>query len=147
MTGATARRGDGLFVATAFGLEAVLTVFFAIRLVALDTALQLGWLVYAMAIPAVIVAAVLALWDRPWWFWAGGPLFAAWGLYGYWVDIARPTAWRSPVDPSILVPYVALFLATQMFYWWPLGRIRRSLWFAFAALFVVSSALNLASHL
>jgi hypothetical protein len=33
-----------------------------------------------------------------------------------------------------------------MFYWWPLAAIDRPLWFAYGALFLASTLLNLTSH-
>jgi hypothetical protein len=33
-----------------------------------------------------------------------------------------------------------------MFYWWPLARIDRRLWLAYAVLFVASTWLNAISH-
>ena len=43
-------------------------------------------------------------------------------------------------------PYVTLYLVTLMFYWWPLGLLGRPLWYAFGALFVMSTILNVTSH-
>ena len=45
-----------------------------------------------------------------------------------------------------MFPYVTLYLSTVMFYWWPLGLIDRRLWFAFLALFIISTILNITSH-
>jgi len=45
-----------------------------------------------------------------------------------------------------LIPYVNLYLASMMFYWWPLATIDRTLWYVYAALFVISAALNVISH-
>lgn len=139
-------RTETLFVATAFTIQMVLTGYFALRTWSLDTALEIGWVVYAMAVPAVLVSVVLARSGAPWSFWLGGPLYAAWTMLGYYVDIADPVEWRSPILPSVFLPYVGLYLAAMMLYWWPLGRIDRRLWFAYAVLFVVGSTLNLASH-
>lgn len=133
-------------MATAFAIQAVLIVFFALRLWAYDTALEVGWIVYAAAVPALVISALLARSRLPWHFWIGGPLFAIWALFGFYVDIVKPIAWRSPILPSVFVPYVVLYLAAQMFYWWPLARIRRPLWFAYAVVFAISTTLNLASH-
>jgi hypothetical protein len=41
---------------------------------------------------------------------------------------------------------LTLYLATIMFYWWPMAQIGRALWYAQAALFVLSTVLNLTSH-
>ena len=82
----------------------------------------------------------------PWYQWIGGPLYGAWAVFGFYVDIANPVEWRSPILVPVFAPYVALYLAATMFYWWPLGRIRRGLWFAYAVLFAIGTAFNLASH-
>jgi hypothetical protein len=83
---------------------------------------------------------------QPWFLWIAGFLYATWAAFGYIVDIARPVEWRSPILWAVFVPYVLLFLSAQMFYWWPLARIRRSLWRIYTALFVASTLLNLSSH-
>jgi hypothetical protein len=41
---------------------------------------------------------------------------------------------------------VLLYLATSMFYWWPLARLSWPLWFVFAGLYSVGVVLNIASH-
>jgi len=140
------RTSDRLFVGTAFAIQVLLTAYFALRAWAFEAALEVGWVIYAAAVPALIVTAVLARLRAPWYQLLGGPVYAAWAIFGYAVDIADPIEWRSPILISVFAPYVALFVAAAMFYWWPLGRIRRELWFAYAALFVVGSTLNLASH-
>ena len=75
-----------------------------------------------------------------------GFLYAAWAILGYVVDIARPVAWRSPILWPVFVPYVLLYLSSLRFYWWPLALISRPLWFVYAALFIISTILNITSH-
>jgi hypothetical protein len=78
---------------------------------------------------------------------AGRVLYAAWAIFGYVVDIARPAGWRSPILWPVFIPYVLLyFLSSLMFYWWPLGNIQRPLWFVYAVLFGISTILNISSH-
>ena len=139
-------RLNGLFVGTAFFIQLVLVAFFALRKWRFDAAMQWGWAVYALAVPAVLVSVVLLIDGRSWFLWLAGFLYAAWAFFGYVVDIAHPTAWRSPIVWSVLIPYVLLYLAAQMFYWWPLAAIYRPLWFAYGALFMASTLLNLTSH-
>lgn len=76
----------------------------------------------------------------------GGFLFLVFALFGYWVDYVARIEFRNPIRPSVLVPYVVLYLATVMFYWWPLGLLSRPLWFVYAILFVIATILNLTSH-
>jgi hypothetical protein len=45
-----------------------------------------------------------------------------------------------------MFPYVFLYLATVMFYWWPLGLLSRPLWIIYAVLFVIATILNITSH-
>ena len=139
-------RYEKLFVFTAFFVQIALLVYFAIRKWNFDLAMQWGWPIYALALPAVIVSLVLLVAGKPWYLWSAGFLYAAWAVFGYVVDIAHPIAWRSPGHLSVLIPYVLLYLAGLMFYWWPLGTIRRPLWFIYAVLFVISTLLNISSH-
>jgi hypothetical protein len=139
-------RYDRLYVYTAFFIQAVLLVYFAIRKWDFDLAMQWGWLVYALALPAVIVSLVLLVAGKPWYLWVAGFLYAIFAVFGYVVDIARPLSWRSPVYLPVLIPFVGLYLSSLMFYWWPLGSIRRPLWYLYAVLFVFSTTLNVTSH-
>jgi len=142
-------RSDVLFAGTALLIQFVLVVFFALRTWFFDTAMELGWVVYALAVPAVLVSLVLIRSGRPWYLWIAGFLYAVWAAFGYYIDVASPVEWRAPILWPVLVPYVVLYLGAQMFYWFPLGRLGplgRRLWFVFAVLFVVSTGLNLASH-
>jgi hypothetical protein len=139
-------RYDRLFVFTAFFIQIVLLGFFALRKWKFDTAIQWGWIVYALAVPAVIVSLVLFMGSKPWYLWLAGFLYAAWAVFGYIVDIARPVPWRSPIFFPVFIPYVLLYLSSLMFYWWPLGNIQRPVWFIYAVLLLVSTILNIASH-
>lgn len=139
-------RYDRLFVFTSFFIQIVLLVFFALRKCKFDTAMHFGWIVYALAAPAVIVSLVLLVGGKPWYLWLAGFLYAAWAILGYVVDIARPVAWRSPILWPVFIPYVLLYLSSLMFYWWPLGNIQRPLWFIYTVLFVISTILNISSH-
>jgi hypothetical protein len=47
---------------------------------------------------------------------------------------------------ALFGPYIVLYLATVMFYWWPLALIYKPLWYAYAILFIVSTILNITSH-
>lgn len=68
------------------------------------------------------------------------------GLYGYYVEYIRGIEWRSPIRWSIGGLYLLLYLATVMFYWWPLATIYKPLWYVYAVLFVISTVLNTTSH-
>ena len=139
-------RFDNLFVITAFFIQIVLLIFFALRKWMFDTAMQVGWIVYALAVPALIISVLLLMNGKSWYFWLGGFLYTAWAILGYIVDVARPVAWRSPVYWPVFIPYVLLYLSTMMFYWFPLGNLSKPLWFVYAVLFVISTILNITSH-
>ena len=83
---------------------------------------------------------------KTWSFWVGGVLFLIYAAYGYRIDYVKKIEWRNPIDKSILFPYVTLYLATVMFYWWPLGILSRTLWVIYAVLFVIATYLNITSH-
>jgi hypothetical protein len=136
-----------LFIAWAFFFQIVLVVHFALRKRFFERyTLKVGWVVYALSIPAVAISIVLLLGGKTWSFWLGGLLFLVYAAYGYRIEYVKGIQWRKPMRLSILFPYVSLYLSTVMFYWWPLGLLNRSLWVAFAALFVVGTILNITSH-
>jgi len=64
----------------------------------------------------------------------------------YIIEYVKGIQWRNPIHWPVFGPYVFLYLATIMFYWWPLGLISRPLWYAYAILFVISTVLNITSH-
>ena len=138
---------DLLFVVWAFFFQIVLVVHFAVRKRFFESyTARFGWIVYALSIPSVVVSIILLLGGNTWSFWLGGFLFLAFAAYGYWVDYVKGIQWRKPLRLSIMFPYVFLYLATVMFYWWPLGLLSRPLWIVFGVLFVVGTILNITSH-
>jgi hypothetical protein len=139
-------RHNNLFLYTAFFIQITLVAFFALRKWIFATAMQVGWIIYALAIPAFIISIVLIKAGKPWYIWLGGFLYTGWAIYGYIVDMASPVTWRSPIYWPVFIPYVLFYLSSMMFYWWPIGRIRRPLWFVYAALFILSTLLNISSH-
>jgi hypothetical protein len=137
---------DLLYVTTAILFQIILIVHFALRKWRFALAMRLGPLVYALSIPAVMISIVL-LWNgKPFSLWLGGFLYLAWGIFGYWVEYTREIQWRSPIRWSIFVPYILLYLSTEMFYWFPLALIWKPLWYAGAVLFIISTTLNATSH-
>lgn len=135
-----------LFVLWAFLFQVILIIHFALRKWRFETAVRFGWIVYAASLLAVIISLLLLFGGQPWSFWLGGFIYFIWAVYGYFIEYVRKIRWRNPPRWSILGPYVILYLATIMFYWWPLALISRPLWYVYAILFVISTALNLASH-
>jgi hypothetical protein len=135
-----------LFVVIAFLFQIVLIVHFALRKWRFDFVLRYGWIVYALSVPAAATSVLLLLGGKTWSLWLGGFITLVWAVYGYTVEYARGIQWRNPIRWPIFGPYVFLYLATIMFYWWPLATISRRLWYVYAVLFIVSTTLNLASH-
>jgi hypothetical protein len=137
---------ETLFVLTAFAFQLILIIHFALRKWHFDQAMRFGRFVYKLSIPAATLSLILLLNDQSWYLWLGGFIYLIWAAFGYWVEYIRQIEWRNSVRWSILAPYVTLYLATVMFYWWPLGMIYKPLWYAYAVLFVVSTILNVTSH-
>jgi len=138
---------DRLFVVWAFFFQIVLIVHFALRKRLFETyTMRYGWLVYALCIPAAVISILLLLAGKAWWFWLGGFLFLIYAAFGYWIDYVRGIQWRNPLRPFIMVPYVSLYMATVMFYWWPLYRLSIPLWIAYTVLYVIATVLNVTSH-
>jgi hypothetical protein len=136
-----------LFVVWAFFFQIVHIVHFALRKRFFESyTIKIGWIVYALSIPAVVISIVLLLGGKTWSFWLGGFLFLVFAAYGYRVDYVKKIQWRNPLRLSILFPYVFLYLGTVMFYWWPLALLSRPLWVVFAVLFVIGTILNVISH-
>jgi hypothetical protein len=137
---------DTLFVAWTLLLQLGLATYFAFRKWAYEAAMRHGWIVYASGLPALFFSLWLWREGKTWYLWTAGLVFAAWALFGYVVDRVSRIPWRRPIYWPILVPYVLLYLAGQCFYWWGVGLLSQPLWFVYAVLFAISTALNLASH-
>jgi hypothetical protein len=135
-----------LFVSWAFLFQLILIIHFSVRKWHFDLAMRYGRIVYALSIPAGLISIIFLLNGQSWYFWLGGLIYLVWAAYGYWVEYFRQIEWRSSVRWSILGPYVTLYLATVMFYWWPLALIYKPLWYAYAILFIASTILNVTSH-
>jgi hypothetical protein len=135
-----------LFVVWAFLFQAVLIVHFSLRKWFFHVALKYGWIVYALSLPAFIVSVSLLLNGKTWWLWLSGFIYLVWAIYGYTVEYIKGIEWRNPIRWSVGGPYVFLYLATTMFYWWPVGLISRPLWYVYVVLFVASTVLNVTSH-
>ncbi|MCD6303133.1 MAG: hypothetical protein J7M15_06405 [Anaerolineae bacterium] len=140
-------RVETFFVAWAFFFQVVLIVHFALRKWAFEAYVRpYGWLVYALGVGGLVLAILLMRDGQPWWIWLGGVLQFVWSVYGLWIEYARGIEWRNPPRWSIMGSYLTLYLSTIMFYWWPLARLWRPLWYVYAVLFVIATVLNLVSH-
>lgn len=137
---------DLLFITTSFLFQFILIVHFALRRWNFKFAIRYGWIVYALSIPAAMISAILLLNGKSWGFWLGGFVYLVWAIYGYLVEYKRKIEWRSPIVWPIFGPYITLYLATVMFYWWPLALLNKRAWYVYAVLFVISTILNVTSH-
>lgn len=137
---------DILFILFAFLFQIVLIIHFALRRWAFAAALRFGPLVYALGLPALGLSLAQMAAGKPWYLWLAGFLLAIWAVFGYWVEYVRRIDWRSGGHRLIFAVYVSLYLATMMFYWWPLATLARPLWYAYAVLFVIATILNVTSH-
>lgn len=136
-----------LFVITAFLFQVILIIHFLLRKWAFDAyIMKYGWIVYALSVPAAAVSVLLLSGGKTWSLWLGGFLYITWAIYGYVVEYVKKIEWRDPIHWSIFGPYLLLYLATVMFYWWPLALVSRPLWYVFAVLFIISTILNVTSH-
>ncbi len=137
---------ETLFVVTAFLFQVILIIHFALRKWWFDLAMRYGRIVYALSIPAVVLSIIILLGGKSWYLWLSGFFYLIWTVYGYTVEYIKEIQWRSPVRWSVLGPYLTLYIATVMFYWWPLALIYKPLWNVYAVLFVISTILNVTSH-
>lgn len=138
---------DWLFVIWAFLFQIALIVHFALRKPYFKGyTLRYGWIIYALCIPALIISITLLWGGKSWSFWLGGFLFVLYAAFGYGIDFIVKVPFRNPLHLSVVIPYVILYLATVMFYWWPLGLLSRRLWGVYTVLFVIATVLNNRSH-
>ncbi len=135
-----------IFIIWAFLFQVILIIHFALRKWRFNIAMRYGPIIYALGIPAVVLSIYLLLGGKPWYLWISGFIYLVWGIFGYWAEYVQKIQWRNPVRWAILIPYISLYLGTIMFYWWPLIRISRPLWVAYAVLFVICTILNATSH-
>ena len=140
-------RLDTIFMVWAFFVQIVLIIHFALRKRFFDSyTMKFGWLVYALAIPSAGISGLLLQGGKSWSFWLGGFIFLVYAAFGFWIDYIKKIQWRKPLIRRVMFPYVFLYLAAVMFYWWPLGILSRPLWMAFGVLFVLGTILNITSH-
>jgi hypothetical protein len=135
-----------LFLLNAFLVQLILIVHFTLRKWRFNLAMRYGPIVYALSIPSFILSIFLYNRGVGYSFWLGGIVYLVWAWYGFSVEYILRIEWRNSLRWPILVPYVILYLATVMFYWWPLALIYKPLWYVFAVLFLISTYLNVTSH-
>ena len=83
-------RLDTLFVIWSFTLQIILIIHFAIRKPLFESyTKKIGWIVYALCLPALIISILLLLLGKSWSFWLGGFIFVIWAIFGYWIDYVK----------------------------------------------------------
>jgi hypothetical protein len=137
---------ETVYVVVALALQAILIAYFALRRWRAPFAFRIGRAIYALGVPLAVYAVVMALAGRPWYLWMGGLLYALWALLGKTVDTGRPLQWHEPICPRPFNGYILLYLAYEMFFWWPLGDLWRPGWVLFAVLFALATYLNVISR-
>ena len=129
-----------------FLFQVILIIHFSLRKWRFNVAIRYGPIVYALGILAAVISIIMLMGGMTWSYWMGGFIYFAWGIYGYWIEYVRKIEWRNPIRWSIFGPYITLYLATVMFYWWPLAIIYKPLWYIYAVLYIISTFLNVYSH-
>jgi hypothetical protein len=135
-----------VYVLWANTFQLILLVFFALRKLCFNRAVKYGWIVYAFSLVGVAVSIQQLSRGENFSFWIGGFIYFVWGVFGIMVEYVLNLTWREPISWKIFIPYVMLYLATVMFYWWPLAKINNVYWYGGAILFVMSTILNITSH-
>ena len=132
----------------AFGItsQALLVAFFAARRWSPRVAKRFGWVTYAFGALGFPLVGWLLVGGQSWRLYVGPLLLAFWAAFGASVDLWRRVEWRTPIRWKVFIPYVALYFWAQMFLWWPLWDVQRSLWVCFLVLFIANTVLNLSEH-
>lgn len=135
-----------LFSTFAIASQTLLLAYFACRRWLMPIAGRFGWMAYAFGALGAPVGLWLISGGAPWALFAGPLLFAAWAGFGAWADMLQRIEWRRPVRWNVLGPYLTLYLAAQMFLWWPLWDYWRPGWVVYLLLFVANTGLNIWGH-
>lgn len=99
-----------------------------IRTGTMDVNHALGYLMIALAIPAIAALAAFVRTDAGWFHWIGPAVFVAFIILMVVVDYARPVEFRSPMRYDIVVPYLTLFFGSILLMGLPMYTMSRSLW-------------------
>ena len=94
----------------------------------MDVNRGLGYLMIALAIPAIAALAAFVRTDAGWFHWIGPAVFVAFIILMVVVDYARPVEFRSPMRYDIVVPYLTLFFGSILLMGLPMYTMSRSLW-------------------
>lgn len=135
-----------LFVCSAFFFHIILIVHFSLRKWRFKTAIRFGFVIYLLGILFALSSLLILLGGKEWYFWLAGFLYLIWAIFGYIVEYHLKIEWRNPILWKIFIPYILLYLATTMFYWFPLAQINKIYWYIAGIMFVINTYLNTTSH-
>jgi hypothetical protein len=135
-----------LFIASAYLFQLILITHFALRKWRFDLAVRYGPIVYGLSVPAAVVSIFILLGGRAWYWGSSSLIYLAWAIFGYYIEYIKEIEWRNSLHWPVMGPYVVLYLATVMFYWWPLALIYKPLWYGYGVLFLISTFFNVSSH-
>ena len=135
-----------VFGGFAIATQVVLLAYFALRRLRPELADRYGWLAYGFGLFGLPISLWLLATGSPWEAFSGPILFAAWAGFGGWADTPARGEWRQPIRWTVFGPYVLLYVAAQMFMWWPLWDRSFVVWLVYLELFAANTVLNLAGH-
>lgn len=93
----------------------------------------LGYVIMALALPAVVALVAFVRARSTWLSWAGPAVFLAFVVLMVMVEHVVPIEFRSPPRPVVLVPYLVLFFGAILLMGLPMYSLDRRLWFVTAA--------------
>jgi hypothetical protein len=134
------------YVGFAFLVQTLLIINFTARNWKPEIERAYGWIIYALGAPSVILGALMYVEDQPWFFVVPPLLYFMWAVFGYFVDLWRPIAWRTPPRWSIFLPYVGLFAGSLILFWVSMWYVGLIYWIAFGVMYVIETILNIYSH-
>jgi hypothetical protein len=135
-----------LYICAAFFYHGILIFYFSLRKLRFNFAIRYGYIIYALGIPYAFISLIILIGGKEWYFWLGGFLYLVWGIFGYIAEYNLKIEWRDPILWKVFIPYIFLYLATTMFYWFPLAQVNKIYWYIAGVLFLFTTYLNTTSH-
>jgi hypothetical protein len=87
-----------------------------------------GHAIIALAVPAAVALVAFLRARAGWRQWAGPAVYLAFVAFELAVDYVWVIEFRSPMRPSIVVPYLLLFFGAILLMGLPMFRLNRRLW-------------------
>ena len=89
---------------------------------------RLGYVIIALAVPAVVALVAFVRAGAAGLQWVGSAVYLAFVVFMVAVEYVRPVEFRSPVRSGILVPYLVLFFGAILLMGLHMYRMDRQLW-------------------